>query len=192
MSIIQDKLNKLNPKHMTLLLLVVPVLLIAVFVWFIFLPFLKEKSDLEAAIRNTQSGISQSQVMERKIVELRGANAKLQQEFKVVAERLPSSEEDLVLQDRIKGLITESGLAIKTWSPGKKENDPTGLYSMTSINVEIAGSYHELGRLMEGIDRMTRMLSVTDLKMSEGKIEGKKMVIPVKFTLIAYSAAGGK
>ncbi len=192
MSIIQDKLNKISPKNVTLLMLALPVLMVAAFVWFVYLPYSKEKSDLDITIKNVQSGISQSQVMERKLGELKAANVKLQQELKAATERLPSSEEDAQLKDRMKGLISESGLTLKSWDSGKKETDESGLYSQTSTNVEVVGSYHEVGKFMDGLDKMTRMLNITDFTMSAAKLEGKKMNIPVKFTLIAYSAAGGK
>ncbi len=50
----------------------------------------------------------------------------------------------------------------------------------TPITVEVNGGYHDFGKLMEGLDKMTRMVVVTDLNMSSAKVEGKKMNIPVK------------
>ncbi len=190
MSFLQDKLKDVSPKKMALLMLAAPILMIVAFVYFFYIPLAKDKSELEAAIINTQSNISQGQIMERKLGELKSANQKLQADLKAATEKLPTSEEDAALEDRIKALAAKSGVALKSWNSGKKEAEENGLYSQTSVAVEMAGSYHEVGRFMEDFDSVTRMLGITDFKMSSAKLEGMKMVIPVKFTLIAYSAGG--
>jgi type IV pilus assembly protein PilO len=192
MSAIQDRLKKLSPKSVTGLLLLVPVLLAAAFVYFVYLPDSTKIADLRVAIEKNESEISKSQVMQRKLAELKAANQRLQEELKVATEKLPSGEEESRLPEVVADLIKSSGLTMKSWTPGQKKPGPGGLYSETPIKVEVNGGYHEFGRLMEGLDKMARMIVITDLNMSSAKVEGRKMNIPVKFTMEAFSAAGGK
>ena len=189
---LKDKLNKINPKYKTLSLAFVPVVMAAAFFYFVYLPDSQEISTLEATIAQNESEISKSKVMERKLGELKAANARLQEELKAATKFLPGRGEDAKLQDTVAGLAQESGLAVKAWTPGAGTPDPSGLYIQTVVNVEVAGGYHELGKFMEKIDGMARMLNVSNLTMSSAKLEGRKMSIATKFTLTAYSAAGGK
>ena len=130
--------------------------------------------------------------MQRKLVELKAANQKLQTELKVATERLPSGVEESSLPEVVGDLVRSSGLTLKSWTPGQKKPGPGGLYSETPITVEVNGGYHDFGKLMEALDKMTRMVVVTELSMSSAKVEGRKMNIPVKFTIDAFSASGGK
>ncbi len=170
----------------------VPVLIAAVFVYFVYLPDSAKISELNTTIEKNESEISKGQVMQRKLVELKAANQKLQEELKAATERLPSGEEESRLPDTFGDMARASGLTVKSFNPGQKKPGPGGLYFETPITVELNGGYHDLGKLMEGLDKMTRMVVVRDLNMSSAKVEGKKMNIQVKFTMQAFSAAGGK
>ena len=192
MKAIRDKLKKLNPKHMTMLLFLVPVVLIAVFMYVVYLPYQKSNDALEQKIQQNASEISKSQVMERKLAELKAANIKLQEDLKNATAVLPGAEETAKLPDTITDMIRASGLTFKSATPGKKVDGPNGLYSEMPIVVEFSGSYHDVGKFMEGIDNITRLVSVSDFDMSSAIMDGKRMNIPVKMTILAYTAGGGK
>jgi len=193
MSIIQDKLKKITTKQKTLALLVLPVAVAVLFYLYLYTPTVKKKAKLEESISATQSQIAEGLVMERKLEELKTANRKLQDQLKLVAERLPAAgESPEVLKSMISGIAEGSGLSLKTWTAGLPRAGASGVYLATPVTVELVGNYHALGKLMEGIDNQARLLSVTDFTMSSAKLEGREMKIPVKFTIVAYTAAGGK
>jgi type IV pilus assembly protein PilO len=189
---LQERIKKLNPKHVTLLSLALPVALAALFVNFAYMPYTKQIKRLEDQVQQNESEISKSQVMQRKLAELKTANLKLQQELKAATEKLPSGSEEASLMDTITDLAKESGLTLKSVSPGEKKPGPSSLYIQSQYTVEVVGGYHDIGRFMEKIDRMTRVLTVSDLLMSSAKISGSKMDIPAKFTVLAFTAGGGK
>ena len=189
MSAIQDKFSKINPKHKLALKVLIPVALVAGFVYFVYLPDGKKISGLESSITQNESEISKSKVMERKLEELKVANAKLQAQLKDATKFLPGAEESANLQDMVSQMAKDTGLTLKDWKAGAASNDSHNLYSQTQIAVQIEGGYHELGQFMEKIDSMERLIVVNNLDMSAAKLEGKKMRIPVKLTLVAYYAA---
>jgi type IV pilus assembly protein PilO len=189
---LQDRLKKLKPKHVTLMSLALPVALAALFVNFAYMPYTKQIKKLEDKIQQNESDISKSQVMLRKLAELKAANQQLQMELKAVTEKLPSSSEEASLPDIITDLAKESGLTLKAVSPGEKKPGPGSLYTQSQYTVEVVGGYHDIGRFMEKFDRMTRVLTVSDLLMSSAKLNGTKMDIPAKFTVLAFTAGGGK
>ena len=192
MKAIRDKLKKLNPKHVTMLLFLVPVVLIAVFMYVVYRPYQKSNGTLEQRIQQNESEISKSQVMQRKLAELKAANIKLQEELKNATAVLPGAEETAKLPDSITDMIKASGLTFKSATPGKNIANQSGLYSEMPIAVEYSGSYHDVGKFMEGIDNITRLVSVSDFDMSSAIMDGKRMNIPVKMTILAYTAGGGK
>jgi len=192
MKAIRDKYKKINPRHVTMLIFLVPVILIAAFIYVVYLPYQKSNDALERSIQKNESEISKSQVMERKLSELKTANIQLQEDLKNVTAILPGAEEAARFPDTITDMIKASGLTYKSATPGQKNAGPNGLYFETPIAVEFSGSYHDVGKFMEGIDNITRLVAVSDLNMSSATMEGKRMNIPVKMTILAYTAGGGK
>ena len=192
MKAIRDKYKKINPRHVTMLIFLVPVILIAAFIYVVYLPYQKSNDALERSIQKNESEISKSQVMERKLSELKTANIQLQEDLKNVTAILPGAEEAARFPDTITDMIKASGLTYKSATPGQKNAGPNGLYSEIPIVVEFSGSYHDVGKFMEGIDNITRLVAVSDLNMSSATMDGKRMDIPVKMTILAYTAGGGK
>ncbi len=192
MSAIEDKLKKLTPKQQTLLLLIIPVVMVSLFVYLVYMPESKIISELKAEIQKNQSGISKSQLMESKLPELKAENVTLQQELKLATDKLPSPTEGAGAPDSIKKTAKDSGLTVKSVQAGASVTGPDGLYIVTPVNVQVEGGYHDLGKFMEKLDNMTRMLAVSELDISSGKVSGIRMDLPIKFTVLAYTSGGGK
>lgn len=192
MSAIQDKLKKLPPKQQALLLLFIPLIVAGLFVYLVYLPGEKVISNLDADIQKNESEISKSQLMESKLPELKAENVTLQQELKLATDKLPSSSEGAGVPDAIKKAAMDSGLTVKSVQAGANNTGPNGLYIETPVNAQVEGGYHDLGKFMEQIDNMTRMLTVSELDISSGKVRGIKMDLPIKFTVLAYTSGGGK
>ena len=115
MSQIQEKLKKLSPRTVTGLLFLVPVLIAAAFIYFVYLPDSAKIAELNTTIDKNESEISKGQVMQRKLVELKAANLKLQEELKSATERLPSGEEESRLPDTFQMMARSAGLTVKSW-----------------------------------------------------------------------------
>jgi type IV pilus assembly protein PilO len=192
MKAIRDKLRKMNPRHATILIFLVPVILIAAFIYFVYLPYQKSNDALDLSIQQNESEITKSQVMERKLTELKAANVKLQEDLKNVTAILPGADEAARFPDTVTDMVKASGLTFKSATPGQQNAGPSGLYFETPIAVEFSGSYHDVGKFMEGIDNITRLVAVSDFNMSSATMDGKRMNIPVKMTILAYTAGGGK
>lgn len=192
MSIIEDKIKKLTPKQQTLLLFLAPALIIAAFINYVYLPGNKAISELETTVLKNESEISKSQIMQRKLKQLKAENVTLQQELSLATQRLPSQAAGAGIPDSISTAAKKSGLTVKSVKAGDKETGPGGLYVETPVSVEVNGGYHDLGKCMENLDEMTMMMTVSELNISSGAVDGVKMNLPIKFTVLAYTAGGGK
>lgn len=189
---IKDKLKKVNPKVPPIIVMVVPLLLAALFVFKVYMPMLEEKTQLDEEISTVRQKVEEARLKVRKLNELMTANEKLDNDLKNAQEILPTNEQLTALLETISNLVKEAGLELKDWKREKSVTDSSKLYTETVINVEVVGSYHELGKFMERLDSLARLVTVSDLAMSSAKLSGFEMNIPIKFTLTAYSAAGGK
>jgi type IV pilus assembly protein PilO len=192
MSIIEDKIKKLTPKQQTLLLFFMPVLIIGLFLYYVYLPGSSAISGLEATVQKNESEISKSQIMQRKLKLLKVENARLQQELQLATQRLPSPAQGDGIPDAVSGAAKESGLVVKSVKSGGKITGPDGLYVQMPISVEVNGGFHDLGKFMEKLDKMTMMMTVSELNVSSGTVANIKMNLPIKFTVLAYTAGGGK
>jgi type IV pilus assembly protein PilO len=192
MSALQDKLKKISPKQATMVMFAIPVLLVALFSYYVYLPDREAKAKLKSEIDVKESEIAKSQVMKRKLNELKVANKTLQEELKTATERLPSGQEEANFPNVLDQIIADAGLKVKAVAPGPKTAGPSNLYSQIPYTVEVSGTYHQFGKMMEMVDMIQRVVTVQDMNMSSAKLEGKAMNIPAKFTIIAYGAGGGK
>ena len=189
---IPDKFKKVSPKQVTILLFFVPVIIAGLFIYAVYMPMSGSIEKREEEVRKKEAELSQSQVMQRKLKELKEANSKLQVDLRALTELLPTPEEGAKMPDMLTEMAQSSGLAVKLVKPGPKTPGPDGFYTEVPITVDVTGTYSDVGKFMEKIDRMTRLVAVTELDMSSAKMEGKKMNIPVRFTLLAFTAGGGK
>jgi type IV pilus assembly protein PilO len=188
---VKDKLKKLNPKTPPILILVAVALLAGLFVYYVYIPMLDEKATAEENMTKARQKVEEGRLKVRKLDELVQANQKLDQDLKSAQVLLPTNEQLTGLLDSMNNLVKDSGLKLNDWKRVKSVTDSSKLYTQTVISVNVHGSYHELGKFMEQLDDMARLVTVSNLDMSSAKLSGYKMDIPIKFTLIAYSAAGG-
>ena len=192
MSVIQDKLKKLNPKQVTMAMFALPVVVAVIFFNFVYMPYSKKNDQIEDQIQKNESEIVQGQVMQRKLAELKAANQKLQEDLKAVTVELPSEGDDTRVPDMLTDLVKSAGLQLKSVTPQTKTPGPNGLYFETPIKVELSGGYHAFGRFLESVDRNARLLTVSEIDMSSAKPEGRSMDIPIKLTVLAFTSGGGK
>lgn len=189
---IKDKFKKMNPKVPPVILVVVSLLVSAGIVWQLAMPKANDKAALETEYATIQTELESSKVMARNKQKFKEKVEQLDAELKSAQEKLPTTEQMEKLLSNINALTKSSGLKLNNWNIGKPLTDPLKLYTETTVTCDVSGSYHSLGKFMAGIDGMTRLVTVTDMSMSSAKLKKYDMEIPTKFTLIAYSAAGGK
>jgi len=188
---VKDKLKKVNPKVPPILLIVAAALVAGLFAYYVYMPMLEDKGKAEESLTKVKQKVEEGRLKVRKLDELVKANQKLDQDLKAAQVLLPTSEQLTGLLESMNNLVKDSGLNLNDWKRVKSVTDSSKLYTQTVINVDVHGSFHELGKFMEKLDDMARLVTVSNLNMSSAKLKGYKMDIPIKFTMIAYSAAGG-
>jgi len=124
--------------------------------------------------------------------ELIAANKQLEIDLAKKKERLPPEEEAVMLLKQLSDLGVRLGLDIKLWKPGNPSEDASKLFIRMPVNVEVAGGYHTAGLFFDRINKLPRIINVTDLRMGSPRIEQGRVVIQSVFDLTAFAAPQDK
>jgi type IV pilus assembly protein PilO len=116
------------------------------------------------------------------------ANKQLELELEKKKERIPQEEEAASLLKQLTELGVRLGLDIKLWKPGSQVPDPSKLFVKLPVSVEVAGGYHTAALFFDKINKLPRIMSVSDLRMGAPKVEGDRIVVQTAFELTAYVA----
>jgi type IV pilus assembly protein PilO len=138
----------------------------------------KELSELQADIRNLEVTANKLQEFQRE-VQLREAK------LETLKRILPADKETPELMKKVQYLAAQSNLLIRRFTPGQTVNKefpiegqpapkpgqkpqqgpPTEYYQEWPINVDVDGSYHNLGLFFDRVSRLSRLVNVGNVKI---------------------------
>ena len=162
-------------------------LIVGVFWWQVYSPKLDEEkgkadelSTLQADIRNLEVTANKLQEFQRE-VQLREAK------LETLKRILPADKETPELMKKVQYLAAQSNLLIRNFTPGatvnrefpiegqpspkpgqqpeQKPQQPTEYYQEWPINVDVEGSYHNLGLFFDRVSRLSRLVNVGNVKI---------------------------
>ena len=125
-------------------------------------------------------------------VKLKAANlAKFEKELKEAeiqfletAALLPKEKEIPKLLKDISALGRNAGLDFLTFKP--LADIPKDFYAEIPVKINVRGPYHNMGYFFDQVSKLTRIVSVTNVKMSSPKKEGGEMLLSSDCQLVTY------
>jgi type IV pilus assembly protein PilO len=145
-------------------------------------------SALQVDLAKLDADIQALTIKVRHLDELIAASKQLEIELAKKKERLPPQEEAVMLLKQLSDLGVKLGLDIRLWKPGNTVEDPSKLFVRMPVNVEVAGGYHTAALFFDRINKMPRIMNVSDLKMGSSRVEQERVVIQTVFELTAFVA----
>jgi type IV pilus assembly protein PilO len=138
----------------------------------------KELGDLQADIRNLEVTANKLQEFQRE-VQLREAK------LETLKRILPADKETPELMKKVQYLAAQSNLVIRRFTPGQTVNKefpiegapppkpgqqpgqgtPNEYYQEWPINVDVDGSYHNLGLFFDRVSRLSRLVNVGSVRI---------------------------
>ncbi len=180
---------KTLPKPARIIITVLPALVIILVVIFIaILPKNREIKALEKKISIQENEIAKSQAKAEKLAELIAENERLKNRLNVLKEQLPEEKEVSILLKQVSELGTKSGLRILLWKPAQKKTHVSGIVYEIPVKVELSGSYHDLGYFFSSLTKLSRIVNISDIKLSNPKPSGNAASLTVSFTATTFSA----
>ncbi len=145
-------------------------------------------AQLQTQIGQLDSEIQTLTIKVKHLDELIAASKQLEIELAKKKEKLPPAEEAVMLLKQLSDLGIRLGLDIKLWKPGPPAEDPSKLFVKMPVNVEVTGGYHTAALFFDRVNRMPRIINVSDLKMAEPNLAQGRVVTKTVFDLVAYAA----
>ncbi len=193
---ISSQLNKIKtlPNVYQGLIAAVPsIILIALFIFLVFMPKNDKLKALNIKLTKLDKDIVQSEAKIMRLDDLIAENKILQAKLAKLKEQLPEEKEVSVLLKQISELGLTSGLEIRLWKPQNKKTEPSGLYVEIPVKVEVLAEYHKLGDFYSHISRLPRLVNISDIKLitdtksSKGKVGSG--LISASFTARTFASA---
>lgn len=175
MAAININLNSIKniPFHFQVIISVLPpVILIALFVFLIYMPKNEDINALTVKLNDLNAEIAASEEKVKRLDALIAENKILKEKLATLRQQLPLEKEVSVLLKQISELGLKSGLNIILWKPQPRKTDPEGLYVEIPVKVEVMTGYHQLGAFFSHISRLQRLVNISDIKLSVKKDSG--------------------
>jgi type IV pilus assembly protein PilO len=167
------------------------LLVVAILVGFYFYVVDPKTIELEAVqgqVAQLDTEIQNLTLKVKHLDELVAANKQLEIELAAKKERLPPEEEAVMLLKQVSDLGIRLGLDVKLWKPGAQAEDPSKLFIRMPINVEVAGGYHTAAIFFDRISKLSRIVTVQDVRIGAPRVDQGRVVTQTVFDLVAYAA----
>ncbi len=160
-----------------------------VFYYFVTSPVREATTETIAQVDKLKGENALAQATSQRINEFRAAYAQAQSDYKELEALLPEQREltNVLagLQDRARGR-----LSVRRFSP--KDDVQQDFYSGKPIEVEISGSYNNLGAFFADMAAYQRIVSITDFSVSRTTEQNVGRTIDAQFLLTAYYVSAEK
>jgi len=160
---------------------------IVVIAYFVF-PNLKdmqaEIDTMSDDLAEKQREVSDGQAIEARLPEFEREIASLKQKLGDVQQILPTGRETGDLLRWIKNLGDQSNLDLKSFSPGGLR--PVEFYKEFPIEMNVNGTYHDLGLFLDRVSKYQRIINVDNLRMSKAARSEPGKTIQASFTATTF------
>jgi type IV pilus assembly protein PilO len=167
--------------------------LVALFVYGVFYYFVTsgtraETDEIMAQVEQLQSANAGAQIASQRLNEFKANYARAQADYEDLKALLPEQRELTTVlanvQDKAKGRLT-----LRKFTP--KDDEQQEMYAAKPVEIEVTGSYNQIGQFFSQMASYQRIVSITDFRVSKLKdnfVKDKKdgKTVDAVFTLKAY------
>jgi type IV pilus assembly protein PilO len=183
-----EQLRTVSLAQKLALLTIVVVGIGVAFYYYVATPKNEEIARLQEEVAKLDTEVQATTIKVQHLDELVAASEQLEKELAKKKERLPPQEEAVMLLKQLSDLGIRLGLDIKLWKPGNQADDPSRLFVRMPVSVEVAGGYHTAAMFFDRINKLPRIINVSDLRMGSSRIEQDRVIIQTLFELTAFVA----
>lgn len=172
----------------------VALLVYGVFYYFVTSSTRAETAEVEAKVVELQSANAGAQIASQRLNEFKANYARAQADYEDLKALLPEQRELTTVlanvQDKARGKLT-----IRKFTP--KEDEQQDIYAAKPVEIEVTGTYNQIGQFFSQMASYQRIVSITDFKVSklkENLVKDKRdgKTVDAVFMLKAYYAAPEK
>jgi type IV pilus assembly protein PilO len=172
----------------------VALLVYGVFYYFITSGTRAETAEVEAQVAQLQNANVGAQIAVQHLNEFKANYERAQADYEDLKALLPEQRELTTVlanvQDKARGRLT-----LRKFTP--KDDEQQDLYAAKPVEIEVNGTYNQIGQFFSQMASYQRIVSITDFKVTklkDGMVKDKRdgKTVNAVFTLKAYYAAPDK
>jgi type IV pilus assembly protein PilO len=181
---LDNKLAPMKQQHKSIIwagLILVPSV---IFLFLFFLPTSRQIEKLRKENAYLQSEIQKVEEIAGKLNEHKAERAAVELQLKAAAMLLPKQQEIPSLLTNISEQGTNSGLEFISFQPKGETNQE--FYAVIPVSISVFGTYHQIGSFLDKLSKLNRIVSVSNIGLSNPQITGKDAMLTANLELVTY------
>ena len=162
------------------------VVLVAVFVWFFYLPKTDEINKVNQRISQLQTKLNRAVVRARALKKFEAEYAEVNVQFQEALNLLPNTKEIPTLLKSITQLGTDSQLEFRLFSPQRER--AKDFYMEIPVSIEVSGTYHDVAVFFDRVGRMERIINILNVSMKP--VSERSTVLTTTCDAVTYRFKG--
>jgi type IV pilus assembly protein PilO len=154
------------------------------FYWFYYSDALEQQKQKEKQLADLQTQIRALEATANRLPEFQREVQALEARLETLKRILPPEKEMPDLMRRVQYLAAQSSLAIRKFNPAPVAQRE--FYLEVPVNIDIDGTYHNLGAFFDRISRMSRLVNVGNVKIKAQSSQAINNTISVQAVATTY------
>jgi len=154
------------------------------FYWFYYSDALEQQKQKEKQLADLQTQIRALEATANRLPEFQREVQALEARLETLKRILPPEKEMPDLMRRVQYLAAQSSLAIRKFNPAPVAQ--RDFYLEVPVNIDIDGTYHNLGAFFDRISRMSRLVNVGNVKIKAQSSQAINNTISVQAVATTY------
>ena len=161
------KLSKLSKAQKLLIAVAILGALWGCFVWFLYMPQTEKITKLRGDLDTAITKLARLKNVEKNLRAFKKKYKDTELKFKQALKLLPDKHEIPTLLSSISNLGAQSGLEFMLFQPQKEVN--RNFYAEIPLKIEVTGPYHNVATFFDKVSRLSRIVNIGNLKMTQAK-----------------------
>src|SRR6056297_170237 len=179
-----EKVLKLPLYQRLLGLFVLVLLIVAAFGWFVIAPQMEELERLEQTKKTLEADLIQKRQIAEDLPKFKAEYAKMEKQLEKALTKLPNQKEIPTLLTNLAALAKDSGLDVQTFKPGGEVSK--GFFAEVPADLRLQGTYHEIAHFAEAVGELSRIVNLSNLRMSSPRITGGEVNLQVNAKVTTF------
>jgi type IV pilus assembly protein PilO len=139
---------------------------------------------LDLEIEDMYQSVVKHQAIATRLDELKARLVRLDETLKVAITLLPETREIPELLTQISQLGSTAGLEFRLFKPEPEKK--ADFYAEVPVSLTILGRFHDLARFFDHLSKLSRIVNVTDIKISLAKGSGDTQLLTTSCLLTTF------
>jgi type IV pilus assembly protein PilO len=179
-----DTYLKWTARKKALLWIVVCAVVVAVYVFFGYLPQTEKLEALQADYDRLGTELRENQTIDENLERVREELERLDAKLEEALKKLPETEEIPKLLETVSDLGKDSGLEFLLFKPAPPE--PQTFYAEVPLELQMLGRYHDLAAFFDKVGRLPRIVTIQDIDFGNPKAEHGGTTLKVSCRAVTF------